>query len=393
MGVVVDLLLLAGAWFGHAFLLTVWLNVWYSLPLWRWPMKRMRELVALLVFSFPFALVLVYGWHISSAVQTPAAGWADRLVRGYLVVCWATTFAYLPAITFLRAIRRNPAQVVACDGQVVDVARRLGRKPVGSGKHWRLAGLPGNQCFQVEFRELTLGLPRLPPAWDGLTILHLTDLHLCGTPGRDFYREVFDLCLEAGEPDLLAITGDVVDSFDHHRWIVPLIGRLRWRVAAFAILGNHDGYHDPVVVRRRLRRVGVHVLGNGWEQVEVRGEPLVVIGQEMPWFRPAPDLSECPRGPFRLCLSHTPDNIAWARRNEVDLMLAGHVHGGQIRVPVIGSLFVPSRFSRRYDCGAFFADPTFMYVSRGLAGREPLRYNCRPEVTRIVLQRREPLAA
>jgi predicted MPP superfamily phosphohydrolase len=283
-------------------------------------------------------------------------------------------------------MRREPTQVVECRGRVEDVAKRLGGKPVGDGKQWRLACLPGNQCFQVEFRELTLRLLRLPPAWDGLTILHLTDLHLCGTPGRPFYQQVFDLCLGAGEPDLVAITGDVVDSFHHHRWIVPLLGRLRWRVGAFAVLGNHDKYHDPALVRRRLQRINITVLGNAWQQIDVHGEPLVVIGQEMPWFRPGPDLSDCPRGPFRLCLSHTPDMIGWARRQQVDLMLAGHVHGGQIRVPVLGSLFVPSRKSRRYDCGTFFEPPTLMYVSRGLAGREPLRYNCRPEVTRITLR-------
>jgi predicted MPP superfamily phosphohydrolase len=238
---------------------------------------------------------------------------------------------------------------------------------------------------------MTLRLPRLPAAWDGMSILHLTDLHLCGTPGRQFYQQVFDRCLDAGEPDIVAITGDVVDSFYHHRWIVPLVGRLRWGMAAFAVLGNHDDYHDPALVRRRLKRLGIQVLGNTWQQMEVRGEPLVVIGQESPWFRPGPDLSDCPRAPFRLCLSHTPDYFGWARRKGVDLMLAGHVHGGQVRVPVLGSLFVPSRYSRRYDCGAFYAEPTFLYVGRGLAGREPLRFNCRPEVTRIVLKK--PLVA
>jgi predicted MPP superfamily phosphohydrolase len=112
---------------------------------------------------------------------------------------------------------------------------------------------------------------------------------------------------------------------------------------------------------------------------------MVVIGNESPWFRPAPDLSRCPVGPFRFCLSHTPDNYFWARQNRVDLMLCGHVHGGQVRLPFVGSLFVPSRFSRRYDRGAFAAGPTFMYVGRGLAGREPLRFNCKPEVTRVIL--------
>jgi predicted MPP superfamily phosphohydrolase len=67
-------------------------------------------------------------------------------------------------------------------------------------------------------------------------------------------------------------------------------------------------------------------------------------------------------------------------------MLAGHNHGGQIRLPGIGSIFVPSRYSRKYDCGIFHEPPTLLHVSRGLSGQQPLRYNCRPEVTRIVLR-------
>ena len=69
------------------------------------------------------------------------------------------------------------------------------------------------------------------------------------------------------------------------------------------------------------------------------GEPLVVVGHEGPWFRPPPDLTGCPTG-FRLLVSHTPDNIRWARRHDCRLMLSGHNHGGQIRMPVVGSMFV-----------------------------------------------------
>jgi Ca2+-transporting ATPase len=89
---------------------------------------------------------------------------------------------------------------------------------------------------------------------------------------------------------------------------------------------------------------------------------------------------------FRLLLSHTPDNIGWARRHDVDLMLSGHVHGGQVRVPILGSLFVPSRYSRKYDQGVFFESPTLLSVNRGISGREPLRINCYPEVTWLTLK-------
>jgi predicted MPP superfamily phosphohydrolase len=67
-------------------------------------------------------------------------------------------------------------------------------------------------------------------------------------------------------------------------------------------------------------------------------------------------------------------------------MLSGHNHGGQIRVPLIGSIFVPSKFSRRYDMGTFFEPPTLLHVNRGLSGKEPLRLRCRPQVTRMVLK-------
>src|SRR4029453_10627168 len=122
--------------------------------------------------------------------------------------------------------------------------KELGYWPEGRGKHARLTRLPFNRCFQVEFRRLTLKLPQLPEAWEGLTILHLTDLHLRGTPDRRFYQWVMERALGEGVPDLIALTGDVVDSGWHHRWIVPVLGRLRWSLVAFAILGNHDVWRD-----------------------------------------------------------------------------------------------------------------------------------------------------
>jgi predicted MPP superfamily phosphohydrolase len=206
-----------------------------------------------------------------------------------------------------------------------------------------------------------------------------------GCPDLDYYRFVMDRSAD-WEPDLVAVTGDLVDSKRHHRWVVPVLGRLRWKTAAFAILGNHDKLYEPELTRRRLRRLGMRVLGNTWEQVEVRGQPLVVIGQETPWFTPAPDLTSCPPETFRLCLSHTPDHVGWARRNGIDLMLSGHVHGGQVRLPLVGSVFVPSCYSRRYDVGIFDEPPTLLHVSKGISGEQPWRNRCRPEVVRLTLR-------
>ncbi len=358
------------------------LNCLYGMALPHKLLSVTRKLDGLVVLAGPAVFWFAFGFHLEAGTEAAAH---HPLVYSYFLVCWVLGLGVFPVLTVLRLLRRPPAALLTNDTHTVDVAKELGYKPAGTGKYRRLACLPGNQVFQVDFAERTLRLPRLPAAWDGLKILHLSDLHLCGTPDRAFYRYVMDRC-NAWEPDLVALSGDVVDSDTHHRWIIPVLGRLRWRVAAFAILGNHDAWRDVPVIRRRLRRVGFRVLGNAWETVEVRGEPLIVVGHEGPWIGPPPDLRDCPAGPFRLCLSHTPDNIRWARRHGMDLVLAGHVHGGQIRFPVVGSVFVPSRYSRRYDFGTFDEPPTLMHVSRGLAGQHPLRFNCRPEVTLLVLR-------
>ena len=97
-------------------------------------------------------------------------------------------------------------------------------------------------------------------------------------------------------PDIVCVTGDVADGYKHQRWIVPVLGRLRWGLAAFAVLGNHDYWYDAPFIRRRLKRLGIRYLGNSWEQITVRGEPMVVMGHEGPWRKPGPDLSNCRSG-------------------------------------------------------------------------------------------------
>jgi uncharacterized protein len=379
-------ILFAAATVGHAALMVASHNWWYGQPLPRKVGDVIHALHGLLVLLGPMLLwglaggdlALLFAWHSGTL-------WWQFMLAGYVALCWFVALVVFPTITLWRLLRPRPGALVETRSEIFDVARHLGYRPLGDGKERVLGLLPYNEVFRVEMVEHTLCLPRVPPAWDGLTILQLTDLHLCGSLDKAFFRAVLDRCNEP-EPDIVAVTGDLADTVKHSKWIVPLLGRLRWKVAAFAILGNHDFWHDAVYVRRRLGRLKMNVLANAWQQIDVRGHPLVVIGNEFPWNRPQVDLSGCPAEPFRLCLSHTPDNIAWARRANIDLMLSGHVHGGQIRFPIFGSMLVPSKYGRRYDCGAFDEKPTFLYVGRGLSGEHPVRYLCKPEVTRIVLR-------
>jgi predicted MPP superfamily phosphohydrolase len=380
-----SLFLFLVAWVGHSALMVAAHNQLYGLAAPKGTGKFIHAVFGLLTFLFPLALWSVAGRDPRSLFVFSSGFTWHWLSAVYVALCWLTGAVLFPLDTLRRALRRKPLALLDSRSRVIDVAAQLGCKPVGTRKKRHLCHLPGNQVLQVELSEHTLRLPRLPRAWDGLTLLHLSDLHLSGTPDRDYFRAVMDHC-RAWEPDLICVTGDVADSMHHKRWIVPVLGRLRWKVAAFAILGNHDSWYEPEYIRRRLRRLGMSVLGNAWRQVEVRGEPLVVVGHEGPWFTPGPDLAGAPAGPFRLCLSHTPDNIAWARRENIDLMLSGHVHGGQVRVPLFGSILVPSKYGRRYDSGLYDEPPTLLHVNRGLSGEHPLRYNCRPEATLLTLR-------
>jgi hypothetical protein len=251
--------------------------------------------------------------------------------------------------------------------------------------------LPFNDIFRVDFTDYSLALPDLPPAWEGLTILLLSDLHFHGTPSRAFFERVMgEIETRWPVPDLVCLAGDFVDTDHHVKWIGPLLGRLAAREAKLAILGNHDQHHHPDRIRAELAAAGYRVLSNptaGPHVIHIRGLPCALIGHEGPWFRPDPVLADLLEGTFRLCLSHTPDHFYWGRANHIDLMLCGHVHGGQIRLPLIGSIFVPSMYGRRFDTGVFASGGTAMVVGRGLSGKEPLRFRCRPQVIRLTLTR------
>jgi uncharacterized protein len=369
-------------WIGHGYWLMLSLNAAYSQPYHRTLLKVMRLTWGFLLVFGPPLFGLFVGFDLL-ALGREAMDSGSRIVPAvYAWVCVAFGIAFV-AVTVMRLLRRRPAVVLDERTERIDVARELGHRPVG--KHRRIAHLGFNDLCRVEFTTLTLAVPGLPRAWDGLTILHLSDLHFYGSLTREFFEFVVRRIVAETPPDLFVLTGDIIDDPQYLDWIEPVLSPFQWNVAGFAILGNHDWWQEPDAIRKRLAGLGLKVMSNRYEAIDVRGERMVVIGHEGPWFRPPPDLAGCPDG-FRLLVSHTPDNIGWARRHDCRLMLSGHNHGGQIRVPVVGSMFVPSRYSRRYDMGTFHEPPTILHVNRGLGGKEAIRVGAYPQVSRIVLR-------
>jgi predicted MPP superfamily phosphohydrolase len=388
LAVLLMVLLIAFAWVGHAYILTTLLNNLYARSLPKKFLKPWRFITGLLILAFP--LLVLSGvnpawFDFVNGSPVFVNGVWGYCVFTYAAMCPVFGLVYL-VVNIFRYLRKPPACVLAEETRTLDLWPEYGEKLIGDGIGRPLARVPGNCAFKVDVTDLTLALERLPPEWEGLTLHVVGDLHFHGTPSRVYFDRVIAELTAGPIPDLVCLVGDYVDTDAHHQWIVPVLGRLQAKEAKLAILGNHDDNHDPDRIRAELAAAGYTVLSNTWKEIIIRGVPCVAVGHEGPWFTPPPDLSGVPTEPFRLCLSHTPDNFYWGVSNWVDLMFCGHVHGGGIRLPFIGSMFVPSRYGRRFDCGVFEDDGTVMVVSRGVSGKEPIRIRCNPQVIRVTLR-------
>jgi predicted MPP superfamily phosphohydrolase len=243
--------------------------------------------------------------------------------------------------------------------------------------------VPGNESLQLRRREWTLTYPGLPPALEGLEILQISDLHFASCYDRRYFERVAESCA-IWSPDILVITGDLVDEDAVLEWIGPVLGPLRARLGKYAILGNHDAECHAEGILNALAGAGYESLEGRWTSVERGGVRIALGGTSAPWG-PALDPGTIPLADFRLLLSHSPDQFYRASTWGVDLLLCGHNHGGQIRVPVFGPLFMPSIYSRRFDRGFFRRRATLMYVNEGVGGEHPLRFGCPPEVSHFIL--------
>jgi predicted MPP superfamily phosphohydrolase len=163
------------------------------------------------------------------------------------------------------------------------------------------------------------------------------------------------------------------------------LGRLRARYGVYFVLGNHDRRPGEARVRRELSGCGLVDLGGRSLTVQAGSCRLLLAGDERPWFGAAPQLDGWAAAELRILLAHTPDRYPWARQQRFDLMLAGHTHGGQVQLPLIGPVVSPSIFGTQYASGVFDEPPTVMHVSRGVSGEHPLRWNCPPELAQLTL--------
>lgn len=243
---------------------------------------------------------------------------------------------------------------------------------------------------KVEVREVPLSLRRLGAAFDGYRIVQISDLHADRwmTPRR--LRGLVER-VNRLEPDLVAITGDLVTEAATGREpeLADALGGLRAPDGSVAVLGNYDYVAGERVVRDLLHGAGVRELANDVYTVHRAGSMLHVAGVDDLWHRRARldlVLRRMPGSGAAILLAHEPDfaDVA-AAAGRFDLQLSGHTHGGQVRLPLLGPVLRP-RHGRIYHTGLYEVEEMIQYTNRGLGMFPPrLRLNCRPEITVFTL--------
>jgi len=266
-------------------------------------------------------------------------------------------------------------------------------------KSLAVASLPGTaatasyglyEAGWVEVIRPTLPLPRLPKAFNGMTIAFLTDIHHGPFSSIDYVTAVVRTTL-ALRPDLILLGGDY--SLKDSKYIRPcfdVLSGLKAPLGVYGVLGNHDYWHGLNETREGFQAAEIEELTNRGVWLKRSGSRFMIAGVDDLWMGKV-DLTgairEATPDDACLVLSHNPDVAERLKDPRVGLMLSGHTHGGQVVFPTGGAPFVPSHYGQKYLHGFVQAPVTKVYVSRGLGCTSvPVRICSRPELTLITLQ-------
>jgi predicted MPP superfamily phosphohydrolase len=275
--------------------------------------------------------------------------------------------------------------------------------------HWKIATLAilavlsgllfwsiGIEPGLLRVHREDLRLERLPPELEGLRVAVLSDLHV-GAPHIDLkhLQAVVDKT-NAAHPEVVLLLGDYVILDVLGGRLVPIepiakvLGGLHAPLGTYAILGNHDWWYDGERVRASLAQVGIRVLENESVCVDGHGRRFWIGGLGDAWTRVAHIPSTLRPIPARapvILLSHNPDVFPEVPES-VLLTLAGHTHGGQVHLPILGSPIVPSRFRQRYVAGHIIENGKHLFVTVGIGTSiVPVRFCVPPEIAVLTLKR------
>lgn len=296
-----------------------------------------------------------------------AAG-AVLLAVGTGSVAWRTEYG--PSHDLLPASRRSAPAALAQDNMIVE--------------------------------QLELAFSRLPREFEGLTVAVIADVHAGRGHGTHAFVERLVSTVNGLQPDTIVLLGDLVHKVKCTPHFLPVLKQLRAPEGVWACLGNHEHeymWYSPWVRkeptygveawRQWYASIEAHLLVNEARALQRGGARVWLVGVDDPYTKRqdlAAALAQTQPGEFRLVLSHSPDLLDDPRISEVDLVLAGHTHGGQVWIPGVGPFVAPCRKPAQRAAGLVRHNGTTMYVSRGAGEGLRLRLGCPREVTLLTLR-------
>lgn len=349
---------------------------------WRWPSKVLAGLVVLFVsLKYVFYQIIGGSFFAPSLPRSIQLG-MEALYGALLVlvvlllckdllrlVCWVARLCGLPCRLPFSETARNTCLMV------LSVC-------LGGWGTWQAVRVPDVHTVEIVVEQL-------PSSLDGTTLVQLTDLHLGPLQKQAWLRGVVNT-VNAIRPDLVVLTGDLVDMPPAQAENVALLGALTARHGVFGVLGNHEYYAGARGWAQAFGDLGIHVLHNTHQVVQLERGHLVVVGladyAESRFGGDAPDLQQALKGApeeaVRILLMHQPRGAS--AHDSVDVQLSGHTHGGQMFFlhPIL------AYFNDGFVRGLYREEALQLYVSpgTGLWGGFACRIGVPAEITRIVLR-------
>lgn len=255
----------------------------------------------------------------------------------------------------------------------------------------------GNTALKLS--TYTIRSERLPEAFDGYCIVQVSDLHNAQIGD---HNEILLTMVKEADPHMIAITGDFVDSRNTNIEAALQFAEAAVQIApCYYVTGNHESrIAEYEALKNGLNELGITVLEDAVVEIEYNGESVALVGMDDPTFQTdylfddsetvmQRNLARLVNGEcYTVLLSHRPELFEVYAKCGVDLVLSGHAHGGQFRLPFIGGFYAPGQgFFPEFDAGVFTQQRTSMIVSRGIGNSViPFRINNRPELVLVELK-------
>jgi len=317
--------------------------------------------------------------------------WVTLLVDEPLFCHWAACvlgMAFLPIATFALAVGIGSG-VFPPSYRLADSLRQGACFAYLVGFAFAAWGTWGLRRW-VRVRRIRAPIRGLAPEFDGYRIVQLSDLHVGSFDPKSRAERWVELANEL-EPDLVAVTGDLVSSgIDFYDDVADALGQLNAKDGVMCVLGNHDQWDDRRLVKALSLR-GICVLQNSWQRICRSHGAIIIAGLDDAYTAKADleaTLSGRPASVPTILLSHYPRYFAAAVRRGVALVLSGHTHGGQLGVPFIADRINLATLSGQRGRGLFKENGSLLYVNAGLGTTgPPIRLGVPPEIAVIELCR------